>query len=520
MRWGVLILLGLLFVSLAGAEIPGDCKDSMIAYWQFEGDVLDSYGSHDGGVWTGTARYGDPPNGAVFEGAEKITIPNAADLNFDSAFTIEMWIKSEMSLGGDLFDKGELNIGWVFSMPPTGNIEVTIGSAVLSSAPIFQNTYHHIAVAWDSSGAKLKLYVDGSKVDETGLSSAANTAGNLILGDGFKGLIDELAIYDTDLSESIVRSHYNLGNAGKDYCDVSGAGGTSQTEAVFNIQGCSFEVGSKTIGVAKGECSVDGEYFCSDDKEDFVTGLEGLGCAMGDSGYDSANNDPYCCPPGSFCNETSAGSDVFKCDFRTVNCTSFDGNEADCKNNDCVWLDITDECVDMPRDYSCGYYDNESVCNADEWNLGKIGVGTELCGTTMECNGTTFSVPESECACAWYDLAPEGQKCQVKFVGVQMFYTPGGTPDRFQCSNTYELGDCSEGVQNVNWSSNSTVIDGFGGASAVPEDCLANLNCNGGATERGCGEPLIRVPGFSLFSLIASVVILISVYAFKLNRKH
>jgi len=30
MRWGVLLLLGLFFVSFASAVIPGDCEGSMI----------------------------------------------------------------------------------------------------------------------------------------------------------------------------------------------------------------------------------------------------------------------------------------------------------------------------------------------------------------------------------------------------------------------------------------------------------------------------------------------------------
>ena len=59
MRWGLLILLGVFFVSFAGAAIPGDCEGSMIAYWQFENDVLDIYGNHDGGVcvYRGTAYW-------------------------------------------------------------------------------------------------------------------------------------------------------------------------------------------------------------------------------------------------------------------------------------------------------------------------------------------------------------------------------------------------------------------------------------------------------------------------------
>ena len=509
----MLILLGVFFVSFASAVIPDDCESSMIAYWQFENNVLDSYGSHDGGAWTGTALYNEVikvGQAASFSGSQKITIPNAADLDFNSAFTIEFWMIDVDSSSASLFEKGDYKIEFVSG----GKIVASAGEVQVNATGIGSYIPYHISVVWDAAGQKLTLYVNGTSVSEAVLSSAANAAGDLIIGDGFKGLIDELAIYDDDLSESVIGLHYSLGSAGKDYCDMSGAAGGSLTEALFNIRGCNFDIGSGTFGVAKGTCSglpYEGLFYCSDDQEKlYTTGNDdwegSLGCARGNDEFVMNTGMDFCCPSGMFCNETDSGQ--FKCEWRTENC-SIQKNKGDCEDNGCIWLDIEEICVDRMRDYACGYYNDSESCANDEWNLGTIGIGTELCGKTITCDdGTTYAIPESDCVCAWYDDAPEGKNCQVKLVGVQMFYDTGSTPKEFWCSNAYELGPCEDGEQTVNWTSNNAILSGFTDpkyAGMVPDDCLAALNCVGGDGIRYCGEPIIKLPGFSLFAFFASL---------------
>jgi hypothetical protein len=507
----VLVLLGVFLFSFASAEIPDDCENSMIAYWQFESDLLDVIGDHDGGVWTGSENYASFAVGDALylSGNDKVTIPNAADLDLDSAFTIEGWTKSALSPDAVLFEKGEYKIEWVSGIP-FSFINVTIGDSVLTSQALSFDAISHFALVWDSSLSNLILYIDGVEVDNANLSSAANAAGNLIIGDGFKGYIDELAIYDDNLDASTIALHYSLGDSGKDYCDESGAAGSSSTKADFNIRGCNFDFGGGTLGLAKGRCSgvpADGMFYCDDDRVGWETEDPGLGCSMGDDEYDINNNNDFCCPPGEFCNETGVDTGLFKCDRRVENC--FDQNDStSCTDIGCIWLEIEETCADGTRDYSCGYYNDATSCGADEWNLSQTGIGTELCGTTIECNGEIFSIPESDCSCAWYPVAPIGQRCQVSLVGVQMFYDPATGPDKFSCSNAYNLGDCVDGEQDVNWTSTSSIISGFTAPAGIPDDCLNKLNCNGGESTRFCGEPIIKLPGFSFFALFTSLFII------------
>jgi len=243
-----------------------------------------------------------------------------------------------------------------------------------------------------------------------------------------------------------------------------------------------------------------GLFYCGADATPWTTSIAGQGCSMEDNNY--ALGDNFCCPSGMLCNETATG--LFKCEDRLVSCSN-QSNKLDCNNNGCIWMDITNECSGNPRgDYGCNYYNTESSCTTDEWGIGVSGVGTASCGTVIKCAGKSFSVPASECGCQWYPDAPAGEKCQLKMAATE--FISNGAPDKFECSNIYNLGNCTKGVQNVTWSSHSKVISGF--VSGVPTECLDALNCNGGESTRFCGEPIIKLPWFSLFSLFSSLLII------------
>lgn len=281
----------------------------------------------------------------------------------------------------------------------------------------------------------------------------------------------------------------------------------SDTVVNFSIEGCTFYFEDDAIGILPGSCSregsADGYFYCDDDNYPWETTEVGRGCSLGESSYTPGDN--FCCPPGMFCNETEEGEE-FRCDYRLVNCFDMDTSE-DCADAGCIWLGGV--CADGLREYDCGFYDNELDCLDDVYGLGQSGAGAEFCGGYIECNdGTTYSIPEENCSCVWYDLAPPGENCRVKLIGVQEYYDPTGAEvlEVFWCSNVYEVGECIDGRQNVTWYSNSSAVQGFSGT--IPEDCLSALGCNDGEAERFCGEPVIKLPGFSLFALFFSLFII------------
>ena len=292
------------------------------------------------------------------------------------------------------------------------------------------------------------------------------------------------------------------------------AGPSSSSQTEFTVGGCTIDFNGGSVSVAAGECSGDpayGYFYCDSGMNPLATTDEGLGCSMGSTSY--VPGDTACCPSGMFCNETVSGK--FKCDARIDNCVDQD-NPTDCKNAYCLWMDITGECVENTKDYSCGYYDTSALCLADKWKIGLTGVGSKFCDKTIACAGLFFS---SSCGCEWYPLALAGDKCQLKLTAGQSIYGIGEDPDEFECSSVYSLGNCSdEGVMNVTWDSSSLVLNGFDETFGfIPEACLDAFGCNGGEATRFCGEPMVKLPGFSLFSLLACLFV-IGLYYSRLGK--
>lgn len=272
---------------------------------------------------------------------------------------------------------------------------------------------------------------------------------------------------------------------------VSGAGG-STTETNFNIAGCPLPGGG---GLAIDTCSrgaIDGEYYCDVIGDDaLVTREVGVGCSMGDLSYELG--EPFCCPAGMFCNATSG---AFKCDYRTEQC--YDQlTKVDCEAIGCIWLDEEGICVDGTRDYGCSLYTNEPECLADVWNLGRTGIGTEVCGTYLECDDVSYTIPFESCECRWV-----GGVCDLYMEGSQTYYDDEETKDWFSCLKNYTVANCIEGEQDVSWIATGTTYGDF------PVECLAIMGCSDGNSTRVCGEPVIKLSGFGLFALFASIVLI------------
>jgi len=299
----------------------------------------------------------------------------------------------------------------------------------------------------------------------------------------------------------------------------------SSTEANFIINGCTFTWDGTEIGVAAGECSSGeafGLFYCETDITAHITSDVGRGCTKGGDKMPDDNND--CCPIGSVCSDDEELGG-FRCRERTENevCVEAE-NDIECKGDPyyCIWMDDgtgtgEGDCVDSPNNYDCGHYKTQLTCIADKWNISSTGLGTEVCGTEIMCGGEAFSVLESGCGCAWIGEEVTG-KCELKKSAVQSYSSIDSDSAELECSSTYALGECVGGMQSVDQVSN-TNNDGVVGVDDDDlEECLVALGCPvTGSYDRACGGTRIKLPGFSLFSLIASLV-LVCLYYFGLGK--
>ncbi len=221
--------------ALAAAQVQGIYNDpgspspppELVAAYSFnEGSgstVADASGNGNTGAisnatWTAAGKYGDA---LVFNGQNSlITVSDAASLHL-TAMTLEAWVNpSEVSSAWrDVIYKGNDNYFLeVTSNPggyPAGGATLG-GSAVVTygTADVPVNSWTHLAATYD--GSTVRLYVNGALVSSQ--SHSGNIApssrplqigGDGILGQFFKGTIDEVRIYNTALTQSQIQSDMN-----------------------------------------------------------------------------------------------------------------------------------------------------------------------------------------------------------------------------------------------------------------------------------------------------------------------
>lgn len=224
--------------------------DAPAAYWRFgepagSATAVDASGNgHHGAVptvepkpslgydWSGLV--GDGDTAYVWNGAEAaVTVPDAAALRLNGAFSVELWLKGRAGLVSPgehtVLDKGgspDVN-GWQVTYDDTGvfrlrrnNVAVSSVTAILSTNSI---TTRHVVLTFD--GTVVSWYVDGA----LGTSSATTfptSSGTGVLSFAAnwrttaQTTIDEPAVYNTALGASRVNAHFRAGKMlNADMCD-------------------------------------------------------------------------------------------------------------------------------------------------------------------------------------------------------------------------------------------------------------------------------------------------------------
>ena len=218
-------------VTLLFSLIPAKAAaPSLVALWHGEGDAQDALGNNPGTLMGGAGfAPGAVGQGFLLDGVnDYIRVPDSASLHFSNALTLEMWFKREdASSYGALIDKRDwstCNFGLVMSPDWGFQLYYNTGSGFqisFSSVPA-PGVFHHFAGTFrqvDAGHVELKTYIDGQLTrTDTLPGSLANTFNGTALAIGtardgadgfFRGVIDEVAIYNYALSAVQVNSNYS-----------------------------------------------------------------------------------------------------------------------------------------------------------------------------------------------------------------------------------------------------------------------------------------------------------------------
>ncbi len=200
----------------------------LIAYFPFNGNSDDESGNGYDGINSNVQlvadRFGNPSAAYRFNGNSAIRI---GDLDIEYPFSISMWIYVEDSDGkrwvlnksgknntdnyGIILIKGEI----IFTIKSDNLIGNLLYESAKVSAPVVENSWLNIVLAWD--GALLKMYLNGILMDEESAnfdSLITNNTLNTTLGNResgichgqhpFIGILDEVIFINGSLDENEV----------------------------------------------------------------------------------------------------------------------------------------------------------------------------------------------------------------------------------------------------------------------------------------------------------------------------
>jgi Concanavalin A-like lectin/glucanases superfamily len=151
-----------------------------------------------------------------------VTVADSNSLDLTTGMTLEAWLNPTTSTGWvDAFGKettDDVVYALYSSTPanrPTGYIRRGgVFSQAGAISPLTLNNWTHVATTYD--GATLRFYVNGTQIGSTAAtgpidasSGVLRIGANSIFGEYFKGLIDEVRIYNRALTAAQITTDMN-----------------------------------------------------------------------------------------------------------------------------------------------------------------------------------------------------------------------------------------------------------------------------------------------------------------------
>jgi hypothetical protein len=185
--------------------------------------VLDASGSGNTGTiqratWTAAGHSG---SALSFGSQTWITIADNASLDLRTAMTLEAWVRPTSNNNPRTVIYKERNSGFSYALfgsdnssHPTASVRTNADFSANGPNPIPTNTWTHLAATYD--GTRIRLFLNGIEVDNTLVGSPITTSagplrigGNSIRGEYFRGLIDDVRIYNRALSATEIKADMN-----------------------------------------------------------------------------------------------------------------------------------------------------------------------------------------------------------------------------------------------------------------------------------------------------------------------
>lgn len=171
-------------------------------------------GTYSGAMTLGTSGLitGDSDKAVTLTGGS-ISLPApTAWAGAGTSFTIEMWVNIS-SYSIDLFTVGDTTNGFKIRIYGTGNtnlISYNGGTSVSTGNGVLNTGTKGLATAV-KSGSTWALYVNGVHKTSDATNNVTIPSAPILIGTSMRGIVDEVAVYNSALTSSQILAHYNAG---------------------------------------------------------------------------------------------------------------------------------------------------------------------------------------------------------------------------------------------------------------------------------------------------------------------
>jgi biopolymer transport protein ExbB len=222
-----------------------DAAQTLVLHFSDVGPVRDATGNaHHPRDFTAQAVPGPLGNAASLDGKSVLTIPASPSLKLISAngFSFSAWIKPADAQTGALLQHTEGAKGLAVTIKAGKLAAVANGKELPSQATLQPGVWQHVAVTL--IGGKLSFYLNGAEAGG-GEVSVADSAGDVLIGAGFRGEIDEVTLAATARSADYIKALH----------------GSQQPDSPMLVAAAEEEGGGESasyIGILLGALTVDG----------------------------------------------------------------------------------------------------------------------------------------------------------------------------------------------------------------------------------------------------------------------
>jgi Concanavalin A-like lectin/glucanases superfamily/Domain of unknown function (DUF1929)/Bacterial Ig domain/Kelch motif len=177
-------------------------------------------GTISSATWTTTGKFGAALS---FNGTSSwVTVADAASLDLTTGMTIEAWVNPAAGTGWRTVVLKENAGGLAYALyaannasRPAGFVHTSADAGLNGTSAVPLSTWTHLALTFD--GTTLRMFVNGVQVSSVAVAGAAvvtsnglRIGGNSIWGEYFRGLIDEVRIYNRALAASEIQTDMNV----------------------------------------------------------------------------------------------------------------------------------------------------------------------------------------------------------------------------------------------------------------------------------------------------------------------